>query len=154
MLRFTSSTMYDIMMNWDLRGTEGSSVLSQLFSYTSTSTIQFVVKMWHMKRWCVMTIIHYCPFFFLAPECCHLLRATDTSVHDSDLGINHVDLWDVTKRSHRSSRTNGSNDDYKKDRCFAKWSIICQDLSPCKRRELYKSFHQKHFSFTKRCLSI
>lgn len=66
MLRFTSSILfrwyYDELY---LRGTEGSSVFSPLFSYTSIPTIQFVVKMWHIKRWCVMTIIHYCFFFLL-----------------------------------------------------------------------------------------
>lgn len=105
-------------------------------------------NMWQIKRWCVNTIIHY-----LAPECCLLLRAVGTSVHDSGLSVwqTHVDLWDVTMRSRWSSRTNDSNDDYKKERWAAKQSTVCQDLSHCKRQEWYKSFHQKYFSFTKPC---
>lgn len=39
----------------------------------------------------------------------------------------------------------------KKERWAAKRSTVCQDLSLCKRQEWYKSFHQKHLSFTKPC---
>lgn len=108
--------------------------------------------MWQIKRWCVMTIIHYCLIFWhqnaatswgplthlsmkvaLVFGRCMLTYGTWQWGHTGAAG--RMALMMITKK----------RDD------AAKWSTVCQDLSHCKRQEWYKSYYQKHFSFTKYC---